>query len=172
MEVYDIKIPKKRIAVLIGERGKDKRNLEKLSKCKIDINSDGEVFIHSEDNLMAYICMNIVKVIGRGCNPDVALSLLNENNCYEIINITDFSGKSKNKLGRIKGRIIGTGGKVRKNIELLTDTTIAIYGKTVCIVGKIEEVAIAREAVCDILKGAPFGPVYGVIDRKIRKLKE
>ncbi len=172
MEVYDVKIPKKRVAVLIGEKGRDKRNLEKLSKCKIDVNSEGEVFIKSEDNLMAYICMNIVKVIGRGCNPDVALSLLNENNCYEIINIMDYCEKSKNKLERIKGRVIGTGGKVRKNIEILTDTTIVVYGKTVCIVGKIEEVAITREAICDILKGAPFGPVYGVIERKIRKLKE
>jgi len=42
MEVYDLKIPKKRVAVLVGQKGRDKRSLERSTKCKIDVNSDGE----------------------------------------------------------------------------------------------------------------------------------
>ena len=171
MESNELKIPKKRVAVLIGEKGRDKRKLEKLSECKIEVNSDGEVIIKGEESLKCFECSNVVKAIGRGCKPEIALSLLKEDNCCEVINIIDYSGKNKDKLKRIKGRIIGTGGKVRKNIEKMTDTYIVIYGKTVAIIGQLEEVAIARTAVNDILKGAPVGPVYGVIERKMSDLK-
>ena len=171
MEVYDLKIPKKRVAVLVGQKGRDKRNLEKATKCEINVNSDGEVVIQGEDNLKCYDCVNVTKAIGRGCKPEVALSLLNENNCCEILDILDYSGKNKDRLKRIKARIIGKEGKVRKTIEKITDTNVVIYGKTVCIVGKIERVGIASNAVNDILKGAPHGPVYSVCERKIRELR-
>lgn len=172
MEVYELKIPKKRIAVLIGEKGRDKRRIEKLTRCKIEVNSEGEVKIHSNESLEGYECLNIIKAIGRGCRPDVASQLKSENNACEIIDITVYSGKNKAKAKRIKGRIIGKGGKIRKTVEYVTGTNIVVYGKTVCIVGEMEEVSIARNAVNDILKGAPIGPVLGVIERKMKELKQ
>ena len=48
MQIYEIKIPKRRVAVLIGEKGSDKRKIEKLTKCKINVNSEGEVKISVE----------------------------------------------------------------------------------------------------------------------------
>lgn len=171
MEVYELKIPKKRVAVLIGEKGRDKRKIEKVTNCKVDVNSEGEVKIQSEDSLKCYDCLNIVKAIGRGCRPDVAISLANEENGCEIIDIIAYSGKNKGKEKRIKGRIIGKGGRIRKTIEIITNTNIVVYGKTVCIVGSLEEVAIARNAISDILKGAPIGPVLNVIERKMKELK-
>lgn len=171
MEKYELKIPKKRVAVLIGEKGKDKRKIEEESKCKVEVNSEGEVKITGEESLNCYDCMNIVKAIGRGCRPDVALNLLKEDNCCEIIDIGEYSGKRKDKMKRIKGRIIGKEGKVRKILEKITDTNIVVYGKTICITGNIEEVDVARNAVHDILKGAPQGPVFNVVERKIKELK-
>ena len=172
MQIYEIKIPKRRVAVLIGEKGSDKRKIEKLTKCKINVNSEGEVKIESKESLEGYECFNIVKAIGRGCRPDVASQLINEENCCEIIDVTSYSGKNKAKERRIKGRIIGKGGKIRKTVEYVTGTNIVVYGKTVCIVGNMEEVNIARTAVNDILKGAPIGPVLGVIERKMKELKQ
>ena len=172
MEIYELKIPKRRVAVLIGEKGRDKRKIEKLTKCKINVNSDGEVKIQSNESLEGYECLNIIKAIGRGCRPDVALQLKNDENCCEIIDIRVYTGKNKVKEKRIKGRIIGKGGKIRKTIEYVTGTNIVVYGKTVCIVGSMEEVNIARSAVNDILKGAPIGPVLGVIERKMKELKQ
>lgn len=170
MEAYELKIPKKRIAILVGKKGRDKRRLEKLMGCKVTVNSEGEVVIRGEDNLKCYECLNIVKAIGRGCNPDVAMQLVDEENCCEIIDITNYSGKNKAKQKRIKGRIIGRGGKIRKTIELLTETNVVVYGKTVCVVGSMENVSIARNAVNDILKGAPIGPVLSVINKKMKQL--
>jgi ribosomal RNA assembly protein len=171
MESYEIKIPKKRVAVLVGRRGVDKRKLEKDTECRIQVNSDGEVLIEGKDSLKCYDCSNIIKAIGRGCKPNIALSLLKEENCCEIIDVTGYAGKKKDRMKRIKGRIIGKEGRVRKILEKITDTCIVVYGKTVCIVGGLEEVHIARNAVNDILKGAPHGPVFSVVERKIKELK-
>jgi ribosomal RNA assembly protein len=171
MEAYDLKIPKKRVAVLVGKGGRDKRKLERITKCKIQVNSEGEVVVESDESLEAYECLNIIKAIGRGCNPNVALTLLKEENCCEIIDITDYCGKNKDKMKRIKGRIIGKEGKIRKTLEKVTDTNVVIYGKTICIVGRLDEVNIARNAAHDILKGAPQGPVFNVVEKKIKELK-
>jgi ribosomal RNA assembly protein len=170
METYDLKIPKQRVAVLIGEKGKDKRAIESRSNCKIEVNSEGEVIIKG-NSLDSYNCSNVVKAIGRGCKPSVALILLKDDNGCEIVDIIDYSGKNKDKIKRVKGRIIGKEGRIRKSIEKITETNVVVYGKTVCIVGEMENVAIARGAVCDILKGAPQGPVFSVISRKIKELK-
>ncbi|MAF51082.1 MAG: RNA-processing protein [Nanoarchaeota archaeon] len=172
METYEVKIPKKRVAVLIGEKGKDKRRIESSTDCKILVNSEGEVVIKGEESLKAFECLNIVKTIGRGCRPSVALRLIKEDHCCEIIDITDYSGKNKDKMKRIKGRIIGKEGRIRKIVEKITGTNVVVYGKTICIVGEMEEVNIARNAVHDILKGAPQGPVFSVVERKIKELKK
>ena len=97
---------------------------------------------------------------------------MNDDYIFELIDITIFSGKSKTKLARIKSRLIGTKGKCRKIIETVCDVDICIHGKTVGIIGKIENVHIARLAVQDILKGAPHGPVYKKIEERISRLGE
>ena len=101
----------------------------------------------------------------------MALNLVDENYCLEIVNIKDFTGKSKKKLLRIKARVIGTQGKARKLIETLTNTEIVIYGKTVAIIGKIEDTLIAKTAVEKLLSGAPHGNVYNYIEGEFKKRK-
>ena len=169
---YELKIPKERIAVLIGTEGKIKKEIETATKTELDIDSkEGDIFIKGKDGLDIYTAKEIITAIGRGFNPEIALLLLKVDYSFESINLVDHAGKSKEGQLRIKGRIIGREGKTRRHIEELTETYISIYGKTVCIVGEMEEVAIARGAVCDILKGAPQGPVFSVITRKIKELK-
>jgi len=161
-----IRIPKERVAVLIGQKGGFKKLLQKKLNVNIKIDSkDGLVEIGSEDGFNIFQAKNIILVIGRGLTPEEAICLLDENYSAEIINIKDFSGDSKKKQERIKGRLIGEGGKVRKLLERLTDTTIVIYGKTVTIVGLIDNVEIAKRAVEKLLSGAPHGHVYAMIER-------
>ena len=169
---YELKIPKERIAILIGKKGETKKKLEELTKSKIDIDSkEGEVIIKGEDSLTTYQTKSVIEAIGKGFNPNISLSLLNEDICFEIIPIQNFAGKSKNNLIRIKSRIIGTRGKCRKTIEAITNTEISIYGKTVSIIGELQNVLIAKKAIEDILAGAPHAPVYKTIELLIKKLK-
>lgn len=168
----EIKIPKERIAVLIGEKGITKRQIEKLTKTKLDVNSkEGDISIDGEDSLMVLITSHIVKAIGRGFNPKKALDLIKEDTILEIINMQDFIGSSKKSAERMKSRIIGTGGKARKTIEGMTNTQLSIYGKTVSIIGKSESVFLAKRAVEIILNGAPHNHAYMWI-RKQKELEE
>ena len=172
MNVYELTIHKKRVAVLIGKKGSTKRKIEKTTSTKLEIDSEsGLITIKSEDSLKVYQTKSIIEAIGRGFNPNTALTLLDEENCFEIIPIQNFSGKNKNKLLRIKARIIGTKGKCRRTIEHLTNTEISIYGKTVSIIGELQSVLIAKKAVEDILAGAPHNPVYKTLELSMKNLK-
>ena len=169
----EIKIPKSRIAVLVGVKGKTKRKIEKLTNTKINIDSrEGDVEIIAENSIDIYKTEEIIRAIGRGFNPEIALSLLNEEFCFELIDLKNIIGKSKAKLSRIKSRLIGTNSKCRKLIEKICNVHICIYGRTVGVIGKIENVHIARIAIKDILKGAPHGPVYRTIEERTSEFQE
>lgn len=167
---YEIKIPKDRVAVLIGKKGEVKKKIQRLTKTKLIIDSkEGDVTVESEDSFAAYNTQLIIKAIGRGFNPNIALLLTKEDYSFEVIDITEFAGKSKKKLQRIKARIIGTEGKAWKTVERLTGCHLVVYGKTVSIIGHAEVIELARQAVEDLLKGAPHSNVYKFVQDK-RKL--
>lgn len=168
----EIRIPKSRIAVLIGVKGQTKRIIEKRTKTKLIIDSkEGNIEIQSLDPLAIFQTEQILKAIGRGFNPEIALLLLDEENCFELIDITSFTGKSKTKLARIKSRLIGTKGKCRRLIEALCNVYISIYGKTIGVIGRVENVHLARIAIQDLLAGAPHGPVYKTLEKRMSGLK-
>ncbi len=169
--MYELKIPKARVAVLIGKEGKTKGLIQKNTKCRLEISKEGDIVIHGEA-VNGFICESVVRAIGRGFNPLIALNLINEEVILEVINIKDFSGSSDKKFRRIKSRLIGTGGKTRSAIERLTNCNIVIYGKTVSLIGKVELIGIARKGIEKLLSGSPHGNVYGFLEKEIKKLKE
>jgi len=170
---YDIKIPKDRTAILIGKKGITKNKIQKLTKTKIVVDSkEGDVSIEGEDSFMAFTTKLIIQAIGRGFNPDIALMLLKEDYGLEVVNITEFAGKSKKKMQRLKSRVIGTQGKSWKSIERFTDCNISVYGKTIGLIGPVDTILLAKKAVEDILKGAPHGNVFKWLQEQRRKAKK
>ncbi|MEK6903240.1 MAG: KH domain-containing protein [Nanoarchaeota archaeon] len=167
----ELKIPRDRVAVLIGRKGATKRKIQTLTNAKIRVSKEGDVSMITEDTVGSYLITPIIRAIGRGVNPDVALELVNENIVLEIVNMPDFTGKSPEKLKRMKARLIGTQGKARYVMEKFTNTTIVVYGKTVAIVGKVDDVAIAQQAVEKMLNGAPHANMYNFIKAQYRHLK-
>jgi len=169
--LYDTKIPKERIAVLIGKDGETKKQIESALNVKLRIDSnEGDVFLEGEDALGLYSAKEVVKAIGRGFNPDIALLLLKQDYIIEIVNIADYI-KSKNTIIRLKGRVIGAEGRSRKTIEELTETFISVYGKTIGIIGFSENVSIARKAVESLLNGSPHSTVYKWLEKRRRDMK-
>jgi ribosomal RNA assembly protein len=166
-----LKIPKDRIGVLIGKNGSIKKLIEKSTETKIIVDKEGGVVIEGE-SVNIYNANTVIKAISRGFNPETALTLLNEENTIEIINIKEFTGKSEKKFYRRKSRLIGTQGKARKVIETMTNTEIVIYGKTISIIGPIENVDIAKRGTEILLRGAPHGNAYKYIEREMHKLRE
>ncbi len=169
---HELKIPKERVAVLIGKKGEVKKQIEEATKTKIKIDSEeGDVFISSKDALNVYNTKELVTAIGRGFNPEVALLLLKGDYIFELINLNDYI-KSKNDLKRMKGRVIGTGGKCRRLIEQLTECHICVYGKTIGMIGEVNNTSIARRAIENLLRGSTHGNVYKWLEKQRRKLRK
>lgn len=169
---YELKIPKDRIAVLIGKKGTIKKEIEEATNSKIKVDSkEGDVTISGKDSLGLFSAREIIKAVSRGFNPDIAILLLKQDYVLEVLPLQDFLGKSAKKIIRMKGRVIGQEGKTRKIIEELTETYISIYGKTISIIGLPENVSIARRAIENLLQGSPHSTVYRFLEKQRKKLK-
>lgn len=167
---YELKIPQERVAVLIGEHGATKKEIEKATQTEISVSPEGDVILMGTDGLLLYTTQEIVRAIGRGFNPKIAMQLLKTDYALELIDMKDIAGKSKNTLERIKGRIIGTRGRARREIEHLTNTHISVYGKTVAIIGETADVALARQALAMLLQGSMHKTVYHFLERKRKEM--
>jgi|SRR3989338_3273812 len=167
---YELKIPQERVAVLIGTAGETKKEIEQQTKCRLDITPEGEVTVNGEDALSLYITKDVIRAIARGFNPKIALLLLKTDYALEIIDMKEIAGKNQNTMERLKGRVIGTGGKSRHEIEHLTDTHISVYGKTIGIIGEVMQVSLAREAIAMLLSGSMHKTVYHYLERKRKEI--
>jgi ribosomal RNA assembly protein len=149
-------VPKDRINVVKDE--KIVKKLERSIKIKLSF-EENSVTIDGE-GLDLFQAKNIVKAIGRGFSPEKAFRLLDEEENLEIIELTEFNDK---KLKIMKARLIGTNGKTWKMIENFSGCSVSVYGKTASLIGKYEQMDIAREAVKMILRGSKHSKVYGFL---------
>lgn len=169
---YELKIPHERVAVLIGKQGEVKKNIETDTKTQIKIDSlEGDIFIYGKDALGLYTAREMIMSIGRGFNPEIAKLLLKQDYVFESIGLNEYTGKSKNTLLRLKGRVIGKDGRSRKLIEELSEAYISVYGKTVGIIGTAESASMAKRAVEALLKGSTHASVYKWLEQKRREMK-
>ncbi len=169
---YELKVPKERIAILIGKQGEVKNLIEESTKTKLNIDSkEGDITISGKDALQLYCCREIIRAIARGFNPDIALKLLKQDMSLEIISIEGYSGGPKD-IERLRGRVIGEGGKSRKLIEEITESAVSVYGKTVAIISDYEGVAIARRAVESLLTGSQHANVYKWLEKQRAELNK
>ncbi len=170
-----IRIPNDRIAVLIGKSGNAKSKIEKLCGVSLDIDgTTGEVLLKSRgdiENIQPFKAIEIVTAIGRGFSPENALTLLKGENTLHVIDLREFAGKSSANVERIKGRIIGEGGRARRNMENLSGTHISVYGRTVSIIGDSTKLRSTVDAISSISGGSMHGAVYSKLEAVNRKEK-
>ena len=171
-----IRIPNDRIAVLIGKSGNVKSKIETACHVSLEINGEtGEVLITTQgdvEKIQPFKAMEIVTAIGRGFSPENAMSLLEGENALHIIDLREFAGKSNANVERIKGRIIGEGGRARRNMENLSGTHISVYGKTVSIIGDSSKLRLAVDAISSISSGSMHGAVYTKLEAANRRIKQ
>src|SRR4030042_722848 len=158
---YTLRIPRDRVAALIGVKGRDKKELEDSSSARISVDSEeGDVTIAGRDAVKLYALKEIILAIARGFSPDTAKLLLKPDYMLEIINLKDYGLDNRNKLMRVKARVIGTEGKARRVIEELTGASLCIYGKTISIIGECTQVPNAKRAIELLIKGSMHSTVY------------
>jgi len=172
-----VKIPKERVAILIGEEGKVKQHIEEKLQTKLEIDPEGSITIKLNEGVpdpsLLLKAKDVVTAIGRGFSPDVAFRLIrNEDEIFDMVDLRLVFGRSESDIKRIKGRIIGTEGKTRRLIEELTEANVVVYGHTVGIIGSFEQADAARNAVQMIVEGCEHHTVYRYLQRKRTEMKK
>jgi len=172
-----IRIPRERIGALIGPKGKTKRRIEATFQVDLTIESEsGNVDIRVKpdqpDVSVLFVVRNIVRAIGRGFSPKNALQLVNEDYDLIIMDLEEYVGRSKNAQNRVKGRIIGKGGKSRAMIEELTECLVSVYGGTVAIIGPYDMLPVSKEAVEMLINGSFHKTVWNHLYAYRRKMKK
>jgi ribosomal RNA assembly protein len=182
MENYDHKeslttkvsttISAERLGVLIGTDGLTKSRIEHAFKARLAIQSEtGVVEIYprgdSDDPTSILRARDVVIAIARGFSPQRALKLVDDDIVLDIIDLRETFGRNERDIARLKGRVIGREGKIRRLIEEMTDAQVSVYGHTISMLGKYETVTAAREAIELLLKGKQHSTVYKLL-RKIK----
>ena len=163
------RIPADRVGVLVGPGGATKRTLQERTGVIVLIDSaTGEVTIdesRASDPTYALKVRDIVAAVGRGFSEERAFRLLEDDMYFVEFDIKDFA-HSRNRIGEIKGRAIGTRGKTRRLIEELAGVDMSVYGHSVSLIGDAFRIGIAREAVEMLLRGSEHKTVYRFLERK------
>jgi len=173
---HTLKIPKERIGAIIGKGGKVKQQIEKRCGVEIEIDSEnGDATISGNrpvEQMEAFRAIEVITAISRGFSPERAYRLLeDEEILFQQMDLHDYASKSPNALERIKGRIIGEGGKARRMIEELTGARVSVYGHMVGLIGNFKEVKLATDAITMLAKGSMHKSVYNMLQEARRRDK-
>jgi ribosomal RNA assembly protein len=163
------RIPEDRVGVLIGPGGRTKRAIADATSTRIEVDAEeGEVRLESPDtDPMAVLkARDIVLAIGRGFSPERAMRLLKEDTFFGVLDIKLTTGhREKAALRRIRSRVIGTQGRARTRIEQLSGCSVSVYGSTVALIGKEEQLERATRAVELLVKGSEHSTVFHYLAR-------
>ena len=175
-----VRVPSDRIGALLGKGGKTKKWLEETFKIRLIVDSHtGEATIESltdtleTDTLKA---IEVVNAIARGFSQGRAARLKLDDTILSIMDLRSYQGKSSNSLTRVRGRLIGESGRARRVIEELTRAEVSVYGHTIAIIGRIDEVKLAEDALDILASGGPHRVAYQLLQKrrteaKIERLK-
>lgn len=170
-----IKVPRDRVAVLIGPEGKTKEKIERRLGVRLLVDSKvGDVEVDDRgaaDALAQLKAENVVRAIGRGFSPQVAFRLFSDEEYLSILDIHDYVGKDKSHVRRVTARVVGTEGKTRRHIEEMTGARLSVYGHTVGVLGPLESHQAATEAVSMLLSGSEHAAVYRFLEAKRREAR-
>jgi ribosomal RNA assembly protein len=171
-----VKIPPERLGAVIGEEGSVKKEISRRLGVSINIDTVNSMAViePEADNtppVNVVKAAEIVKAIAYGFTPDKAMSLLNEDYVLVVVDLKELLGDKENHLRRVKGRIIGEGGRARRTLEELTGTYIVVGDYHVAIIGEYERAMAAKEAVEMLAQGRMHSTVYRHLETLMRDIK-
>jgi ribosomal RNA assembly protein len=170
-----VKVPQERIGAIIGKNGKVKEEIEHRCNVQIEIDSEMGTAIVSgskpPDEMEPFKATEMISAIARGFSPERAYRIFGAEETFHQIDLRDYVGKSSNALERIKGRIIGEGGRSRRTIEELSGAYISVYGHTVSFIGTYKQIKLATDAINMLTSGSMHKTVYTMLQEARRKEK-
>jgi ribosomal RNA assembly protein len=167
------RVPKDRIAVLIGKSGKTREMIEESCGGDLSIDSQtGDVSISwkgDPDPIRRMKVPEVITAIGRGFSPERAVQLLEDNVFLRMYDIREWVGRQPNQTRRMRSRLIGTNGRIRTLIEEMSRCEIAVYGSTVAVMGDNDALSLAAPAIEGILGGSEHSTVLFGLEQDKRR---
>lgn len=161
-----ILIPQKRAALL------DEKTIKALSKrlnCKLSLSDENGVTIEGAP-YDEYNAKNVIQAFGRGFSLDSTYKLLGEDYFFEMINLKEMF-KTKEQMMRVKARVIGKEGRAKEYIESVSGAQLSVYGSSISLIGRIDEIRVATTAIKVLLGGGMHKTAYRIMENEKRKIK-
>lgn len=115
----------------------------------------------TEDGGAAQRGADFVAAFSMGFEVADALALLRLEDLFvDSFEVKDVKILRGDHLSRAVGRVAGADGKTRYAIENATRTRIVVANTHIHILGSAANIKVARDAICDLIIGAPPGKVY------------
>ena len=149
----------------IAEVLRNKRRIER--EMQIQIKNKGKIIFVNGKAENEFIAIKILEAVNLGFSLHEALKLKEDNILLHIINIKDIT--KRHDLERVRGRIIGTRGKTLQTLKNLTDCSFSLSFNQVGIIGDVEEIKDAIDALTLIIQGSKQGNVYGRLEKQRKK---
>jgi ribosomal RNA assembly protein len=140
------------------------RSKDKLeSKLKVQISNKNNNLIVTGEELDLFLAIKILEAIKKKFPIETSLLLLDED--YTIEDIPIKSETNKKNLERIRGRVIGQGGRTLKVIEELSGCYLSLHENVVSIIGSFEKMRIAENAIKSLIHGSKQANVYSYLEQ-------
>mgnify|MGYP001273834400 CR=1 FL=1 len=114
-----------------------------------------------------FVAIEVLEAINLGFSADRALELTRNGFMLQTVHIKDIT--KRHDLERVRARIIGTQGRTLKTLQNLTNCDLAMNDNEIGLIGPIQEMEDAVQAVTSLVQGSKQGNVYGRLERQRKK---